>query len=921
MRYRLAFVIAAVWLLVPAAALAQQTGSVSGVILDQTGGVMPGATVTLSGAQLPAARTIISDGNGAYRFQLVLPGQYTVVVELSGFRQVSRAVVVDVDRDTKLDITLGLAAATEVVAVVAATTPIVDVRKTEVNFNYKAAEIEALPLQKNYSGLFQLIPGVADNNSFAPAAGAGRQDNKYLIDGVDITNPGFGYLSTEVNGNDIAEFNVKRGAISAEFGRATGFVTNAVTRSGTNQFHGLGNIELRPRSFSADENTLNSTGEIVKINNTIGRHVESGSLGGPLVKDRLFFYGSAAYGRTKTSDRTNALGAVPDRTVDTSEFFGKLTGNLTPTMNINGGFRYRPSDCEFCGIGNTSAPTVAQNTESDAKIATITWNWFLSNRSIVDARYIHMEENATNLAVTDLGFKPSFNPNDLGSMGQYSDTTGPFTVTRGGHNLRSEQVDYKRDEFRASLSQFFDVGITGHELKAGFGFEVGSETLERQANGWGTLAIVGTGGSQIQARYYPEQPAQVSPGRTYSLFVQDNISIGSRLVVNAGVLLNRDEFAQELQEKNTFLTFGFGDEIQPRLGVNYQLRKAVGDKAYANWGRYYAMDQKSSARSLAPSRLFLNEALFNRTTGALISDGPLASTTGKTIDPGIKPTYTDEWLVGYGTPLLDGWGLDIFYINRESFDFIEDIPASLPATGPFHAAQLVGAERKYRSLTIELSRRLANNWALTTSYAWSRLEGNMDLDYSTVAVFNTSSAIQDGPGEFVQDRYRYGPLGQDRPHVFKVFASYVPPQVPNLTLGGYLRAQSGPTWAARGIDWDNGLRRYLEQAGSRRVDAWTNFDLLTAYRLPVGGRARISVEGRVLNLFGNLTTLNVDQRQFLDGRIRPAASAFAVCGTDYACATDLFSAAQTTNQPNSRFGQGSEWAAPRRFILSLRADF
>jgi hypothetical protein len=920
MRYRLAFVIAAVWLLVPAAALAQQTGSVSGLILDQTGGVMPGAMVTLSGAQLPAARTVISDGNGAYRFQLLLPGQYSVVVELSGFRQVTRAVVVDVDRDTKLDITLGLAGATELVAVVAATTPIVDVRKTEVNFNYKAAEIEALPLQKNYSGLFQLIPGVADNNSFAPAGGGSRQDNKYLIDGVDITNPGFGYLSTEVNGLDIAEFNVKRGAISAEFGRATGFVTNAVTRSGTNQFHGLGNIELRPRSFSADENTLNTAGEIVKIDNTIGRHVEAGSLGGPLLKDRLFFYGSAAYGRTKTSERTNALGPVPDRIIDTSEFFGKLTGNLTSNMNINGGFRYRPSDCEFCGIGNTQAASVAQNTESNAKVATVTWNWFLSSRTIVDARYIHMEENATNLPLTDLGFKPTFNVNDLGSMGQYSDTTGPFTVTRGVWNLRSEEVDYKRDEFRATFNQFYDIGQTNHDLKFGFGIEEGSEILERKSNGWGTLAIVG-GGTQIQATYYPEQPAQVSPGRTYSLFVQDNITLGSRLAVNAGLLLNRDEFAQELQDKNTFLTFGFGDQIQPRLGVNYQLRPAGRDKVYANWGRYYAMDQKSSARSLAPSRLFFNDALFNRTTGALISDIPRASTTGKLIDPGLKPTYTDEWLIGYETQLLRDWGLDIFYMNRESFDFIEDIPTSLPATGPFHAAQLTGAERKYRALTFELSRRLANNWALITSYSWSRFEGNFDLDYAAGAVFNTSSAIQDGPGEFVQDRYRNGPLSQDRPHVFKVFGSYVPPQVPNLTIGGYLRAQSGATWAARGIDWDNGLRRYLAPAGSNRTDTWTNFDLLATYRVPIGNRAKVALEGRVLNLFGNLTTLNVDQRQFLDARIRPATSAFAVCGTDYACATDLFSAAQTTNQPNSRFGQGAEWAPPRRFILSLRVDF
>ena len=71
-------------------------------------------------------------------------------------------------------------------------------------------------------------------------------------------------------------------------------------------------------------------------------------------------------------------------------------------------------------------------------------------------------------------------------------------------------------------------------------------------------------------------------------------------MVNAGLLINRDEFAQEIGSRNTFLTFDFGDQLQPRLGVNYNLRKGKGDKVYANYGRYYGSDQKSSARSHAP---------------------------------------------------------------------------------------------------------------------------------------------------------------------------------------------------------------------------------------------------------------------------------------------------------------------------------
>jgi hypothetical protein len=896
---------------------AQDTGSVSGVVFDQGGAAVADANVRISGPQLPAGRTARTDQNGAYRFQLLLPGEYVIEVDKTGVGKTARSAVVDVAKDTQVDLVLGVTVTEEMT--VSAATPLVDLKSSAVNFNYKAEQIEGLPLQRNYSGLFQLIPGVADNNSFAPSGGASRQDNKYLMDGVDITNPGFGYLSTEVNGLDIAEFNVKRGAITAEFGRATGFVTNAVSRSGTNEVRGIVFGEMRPRRFSADSNTLNTAGEVVQIPSTVDRYVASFNLGGPAIRDRLFWYASSQWSRNRTTGRTNALGDVPDTTTTTKEFFGKLTGQPTSKMFVNASYRYRPSDCEFCGIGTTDAASVARNNEGDAKIVTASWNWFPLDRTVIDARYIRMEENSEDLPLTDLGFKPTFNPNDLGSVGQYSDTTGAFTVTRGGWFLRSQRQDYKRDEFRATITQFFDMGGTAHQMKAGFGYEKGVEELERKANGWGILSTAS--GGRIQARYYPEQPAQVSPGRTYSLFVQDDISIGSRLVVNAGVLLNRDEFSQVLANENTFLTFDFADEVQPRLGVNYQVREGEGDKVYANWGRYYAMDQKSSARSLAPARLFLNEAFFDLATGALISDEPLGSTTGKLINPGIKPTYSDEWLVGYATPFLTNWGFDVFYMNRESFDFIEDIPSALPASSPFRAAQLDGAERKYRAFTAEISRRLQNNWSLTTSYSWSRLEGNFDLDYAAGAVFNTSSAIQDGPGEFVQDRFRYGPLSQDRPHVFKLFATYEPPMIANLTVGGYLRSQSGTPWAARGIDWDNGLRRYLEPAGTNRVGSWTNVDLLAAYRMRVGGRAGVKIEGRVLNLIGDRTTLSVDQRQWLDARVRPAAAAFAVCGTDYACATDIFSAAQLTTRPNSRFGQGSDWAPPRRFLLSVRADF
>jgi outer membrane receptor for ferric coprogen and ferric-rhodotorulic acid len=288
----------------------------------------------------------------------------------------------------------------------------------------------------------------------------------------------------------------------------------------------------------------------------------------------------------------------------------------------------------------------------------------------------------------------------------------------------------------------------------------------------------------------------------------------------------------------------------------------------------------------------------------------------KTIDPGIEPPYTDEVLIGYATPMAGLWSVDAFFQYRDSKQFIEDIPTVLPNSSYVYRND-PNAQRRYRALTLELNRRLANRWSTSISYSLSKLYGNYDQDYSSAAaVFNTSSLINDGPGSFTADTFRQGVLSQDRTHVFKIFGSYMP--LDQLTLGTYIRGQSGTPWEARGLPWGSTATylRYLEPAGTNRNDFWTNVDLLAAYAIPFG-RARFKVEGRILNLFDTQTALTVDQRQYLDGRIR------TIVGTPpadcLACWTDAM--VQGTTTPNPAFGQPTSYAPARRFLLSLIADF
>ncbi len=226
-----------------AAVQAADTGTISGIAVDQAGAPVVDALVKVSGASLPTGRTIRTSINGSYRFDYLLPGDYQIEVEWPSGQVSRRPAAVELGKDTQVDFVIGVAVTESVI--VTAATPAIDVRSSEASFNFKADELNALPLERTYRGLFQLIPGVADNRSrVGPASGGSLQDNTYLIDGANITNPGFGYLGTEINELDIAEVNLKRAGVSAESGRTGGSIVNVISRSGSNQLSGIGRIRL-----------------------------------------------------------------------------------------------------------------------------------------------------------------------------------------------------------------------------------------------------------------------------------------------------------------------------------------------------------------------------------------------------------------------------------------------------------------------------------------------------------------------------------------------------------------------------------------------------------------------------------------------------------------------------------------------------
>ncbi len=904
------------------AAFAGETGSISGIVKDGTGQPVPGATVKITGAQAPS--NTVTGAAGTYRFPVVLPGAWTVTADLKGLGAASQKVQVFVDNDVQVNLVLVQTAKAEIVVTGAVAE--IDKKASEVNFNYTDNVIKDLPLTRSYEGLIKLVPGTpgTDGSGLVTISGGTRQDNKYLLDGVNITNPGYGSLGVDTNQLDIADFNVKKGGITAEFGRTSGAMFNAVTRSGSNDWNGsiLGNFS--PSSFQAEKKYA-TTRETTNYNG-------QGNFGFPIVKDTLFGYASAAYYYTKNAGQSatsnNVTSVQPDSHVKNGDYFGKLTGFIGQPLLVNAGFRIMPTKSDNQFDNSYDFPTAGYKNDATNYVGNVTVDWFASKDTVVEAKYVYLDETDAVEAQNPLTSRPNtIDPANLGAYGQWNNPARN-SGNQGVYPYITTGDTYKRNEVKATLSQYLDIGPTQNQFKLGGGYETLEYDHARVSNGWGTFLVNSSCPKgvcnpnaavpgMIRARFYGTQPNQIGRARTYSAFIQDTIT-WKNVTLYLGVLANKDDFAQICEEgglcgttvnatttRYNFMTFRWSDEIQPRFGITWNTNLIQGDKLYSTYGEYANLDQKSSSRAYAPYRIRYDQAWFDKTTGAFLGQQILGSSGSKVIPTDLKAPYYQEWIIGYSAAFAKDFSFDVYYQYRNLKNPFEDVPIN-PADyfGSFQAKNIDGARRVYRAVTLDVQKRYANGWYADANITISKLYGNFDNDYMDLQ-FNTSSLLEDDPTLNSSVPNRYGRFGQDRPVIAKLMGSYDFPF--GLTFGGFLRVQSGTAWEPRGAGPNSTSSRYLLPAATYRLPTWTTFDLLGAYTFKLNPSMGVRIEARVSNLFNTQTVMGVSQIQYLDGY------------KDGVPASTM--GPQGTTQPNPNYGNASSWASPRRLVLTARLDF
>jgi outer membrane receptor for ferrienterochelin and colicin len=327
---------ALLWIASPAAfSQTNPTGTISGKVVDQQGLAIPGAVVSVHSPALQGTRAATTTVNGDYIIPFLPPGDYTVTIEMSGFSTVKQAVRVTIDATVTVDASMALSAVTETVEVTGVSTADFG-QKAAVATNFKQELIEKLPLARNFQAAAALTPGVESSGPQGNLviSGAPSFQNLYMINGVVVQD---NIRSTPFNlfiEDALQETTTTIASVSAEYGRFGGGVVSAITKSGGNSFSG----SFRTTFENDDWRSLTPFPNDKRTDDVIPTY--EATLGGPILRDKLWFFGAARLRDFKETRTTGFTSLNYDRELNEKRYEGKLTFSPTTEHTFRGAYTW-----------------------------------------------------------------------------------------------------------------------------------------------------------------------------------------------------------------------------------------------------------------------------------------------------------------------------------------------------------------------------------------------------------------------------------------------------------------------------------------------------------------------------------------------------------------------------------------------------
>jgi outer membrane receptor protein involved in Fe transport len=738
MRVRsLALYFCALLLAVTSAAAQERSGSITGAVKDASGAVLPGATVQATSPSLVGTASAVTDENGTYRFPALTPGVYDVTATLQGFTVArTEGVRLLIGQVLRVDHTLSLATLTETVTVTAES-PLIDVKQNAAAATISAELIERLPKARDFTDLIKTAPGTQqERKSGIQIDGAGGAEHRYVIDGMDTTGIRTGVSGQEMPSDFVQEVQVKSSGYNAEFRATTGGVISAITKSGSNQFHGGVGYYFRNNSFNGDPRPtlrLNPADQsqaeyIITPDDDFARHEPTLEFGGPIIRNKMWFYLGFAPDLERTSRtvtfRTNQQRGTFEQNEEDFNSIVNVTSQITRDMRLKftvnrQSFRDEPGFPNIEPDGtSTSNPTlfpgtIISDTFDNFYVGALDWS--VSQKLFANLT-IGLYDYGAHGSGAGTQLRHVFGASNFQTSAfNFPEIPDTLRFVNGYADFPSSSVtvydDFTRNAFNADMT-YFANRWGQHAIKAGFQYErIGNERLGGAQYptitlNWGQ-ARAALDGRRVSGQYGHYTVTRVYNSGDIStngvgLFLQDSWTVADRLTLNLGVRTDREEIPS-YTEGNRGIKFGFADKISPRVGFAWDIRGNGKWKGYGSWGMFYDTSKLEMPRGLFGSEhsvtYYYTLDTFDWPSiqcGHPPTSGPncpgtyieqvdfrhAANEEGNfLIDPDLKPIRTREFTLGLDHELTSRISVGVRY-SRKRFDrTIEDTGVLVPNVG------------------------------------------------------------------------------------------------------------------------------------------------------------------------------------------------------------------------------------------------
>jgi hypothetical protein len=861
-----------------ASAQGVQTGTIRGVVKDAQELAVPGVTVTATSPVLQGPRTTVTDTQGLYVLRALPPGDYQLKFELNGFATVVRGTAAPLGLTIDQNVTMRAAGVAETVQVVAeAPAPIVT---PVVGLNFKHEEIEALATPRTIEGIAQLSPGVSENTPNQGTTGgsvgqiiingAFAFDNVFMINGVDINDNLFAQPQNLFIEDAIEETQVLTSGISAEFGRFSGGVVNAITKSGGNVFAGSGRV-----NFSNPAWTTETPFEVSRGTTHVDQtsRVYEGTFGGPLMRDRLWFFSSGRYGKG-SNQVTLAQTGIGLASVDTNKRGEiKITGTVAQGHTIQSGYLNSPRT----RTNNSGLQSYIIDPHSEVDRGNPNWYYYANYRGVqknnllVEAQYSERRyqftgDGGTSTNILDSPFLSAQQCQCLYN-GPYFDATDP--EHRNNRQLTGSVTDYwslgGRHETKGGYEWFRSQRTGGNSQSAtsyvfNADFATGADGAPLLDSTGRAIPMFVPGITSVD--FWPATRGGVTNIDNNSAYIQDHWTINGRWSADLGA---RYEHVKAVSNPGSVLSID-SNRIVPRLAASWDLKGDGNRIVHLTYGQYSGRYNEAQivanspvgnppdinftyagpvgqGRDFAPGFNLSNYPL----SSAFVFNAPLANTF---MAPGLKSPLTHEFTASYGANLWNGRGYaEGAYVWRRTRDLIEDFQtlangsshvlvsitdaaagsATTDPTTPAFTNRIYEntnlAHREYDALILQSRYRITNAWSVAGHYTVQlRNNGNYEGEGSSTpgsTVFsNSPSIIGNYPEVFNADRnYPDGRLQAFQRHHMRVWTVY------NWNMGPFGDASVSGLWRV-----DSGLAYSL--AARNQVLSARQVALMTAAGYP-----------------------------------------------------------------------------------------